>query len=634
MSKVKETTRKVKSKIDVIAKISKDPNQAGSNLYDKYLKDLSSTDELLGKKVGDFLDKRTSKKENKNDIFGQLINTASSFINDGGTSVTSEISGTLKLKNHSITAATKTLELGHDIVMNNVNKIFFAGDGICGANNVFTIDNLTVSPKEIDFLSILTINPDNGIGKIIYEDPNLISNKLKFDRELYSQFTGTGYTFESINGNPLFNINWDAGVQKYNVDGLTLNSTISNFITDYYSSIVFPDISHVIKTSMLLSIQGDGNETSSFNLSLDKAERLLQKLLAVCGTPTKRDELKNQTPIDLFDENDEDIEYYFNFDDVEGIDLDKEEERRRGVLKFKDCNNFEIPRNTTMIDDFIYFSLTEKINKLTDDTLNRVATDAFEQSDSSISLDNFKLSLFNDFILNVPKALVSSILTPKIFFPIIVTYKEIYSLTDINIYEFMKKLSKLFFAIIKDIFWKFIREFWKLLKPELIKFISNLVQNILRNMMKRYVTIVTSLISQLTKILQLGIDNCSDLFGTILETINIGLSASMPFTIPGILLGLSDHLPGYSTDRATLNITERMEAAGISLEPIYGESNKLIDLVKSIVDGHTDEEDTNGYVVVSNKEIIIPTPAGVPIIIPPGLLNSAGKHGVGSRKFI
>ena len=39
-----------------------------------------------------------------------------------------------------------------------------------------------------------------------------------------------------------------------------------------------------------------------------------------------QDKLKNQNAVDLFDENDEDIQLYFNFDDVEGIDLDDEDE--------------------------------------------------------------------------------------------------------------------------------------------------------------------------------------------------------------------------------------------------------------------------------------------------------------------
>ena len=135
---------------------------------------------------------------------------------------------------------------------------------------------------------------------------------------------------------------------------------------------------------------------------------------------------------------------------------------------------------------------------------------------------------------------------------------------------------------------------------------------------------LTSLIALLSRILQSNLNNCADLFNTILNTINGALSAKGGFNIPGLLLGFSDALPGYSQDRAFLNITERLEAAGIPTGPINGEPNDLLGAIKSMLDGQTEEMDTNSFIKVSNKEITIPTPVG-PLIIPPGILNSAGK---------
>jgi len=638
MSKVKDSTKKVKSKIDAIKKINDNPSVLTDSLYDKYLKDLPSTDELFGKKTDDFLKKRISKKQNHQNIFEQMIDLVDTFINKGDTnkpigefkrtnkSIENLKIGKQKIKKHALTAANRTLDNSKTIVLDNVSKIFFAGDGICGTNQTFVIDDITISPKEIDFLNILTMNPDNGIGKIVYEPLKTTTDKIKFDRELYKLFvpSETIYNFISLNNNSLFDIKFKSDTQKYVVSGLQYEA-FNTFFDEYYTSITFPDIEHIIKTSMLFTIQGDGSETTLFNKSLDKLERLLQKLMSVCGNQTKRDVLQNLNPIDLFDETDEDIEYYFNFDDVEGIDLDAEDARRRGVLKFRDCNNFEVPKNTTMIEDFIYFSEKDNIVTTLDNILNRVATDAYEKSDSTISLENFKLSMMNMFILNIPKAIISSILTPKIFLPIVIAYKAIKNIiTDIDIYDLMKKLSKLFYSIIKDLFWFFIREFWKLIKPELIKFLSILVAKIIKNKNKRYLVIVTALIALLTRILQNGIDNCADLFDAVLVTINAALSAPRPFNIPGILLGLSHYLPGYSEDRAILNIMERVEASGISLGPIYGEPNKLVDLIASIVKGNSEEMDSNSFIAVSNQEITIPTPVG-PITIPPGLLSSSGK---------
>jgi hypothetical protein len=57
---------------------------------------------------------------------------------------------------------------------------------------------------------------------------------------------------------------------------------------------------------------------------------------------------------------------------------------------------------------------------------------------------------------------------------------------------------------------------------------------------------------------------------------------------------------------------------------IYGDQNEYLTFAKSLIDGITEENDTNGFVKGSNKLTTIPTPVG-PIVIPPGIINIAGK---------
>jgi hypothetical protein len=155
--------------------------------------------------------------------------------------------------------------------------------------------------------------------------------------------------------------------------------------------------------------------------------------------------------------------------------------------------------------------------------------------------------------------------------------------------------------------------------------VSILVQKIIKNKYKRYLTIITALIALLKKILEQNIDNCYELFQTVLNTLNSSLSMKVPMNVPSILLTLSEGLPGFSQDRAYMNIMERLEASGIPTGPLYGESNDIGNLVKSIIDGHTEENDTNGFVKTTNSLPIISGNAGGPIVIPPGMLNIVGK---------
>jgi hypothetical protein len=641
MSKVKNTKNKLRSKIDAIKKINEDPQGAVDSLYDKYFSNVPTSEELYGNKLDDFLEKRRTKKDNKTNIFEDIMDLADAILSSNTKGKKNKLEGESevpteptkskpkkRLRLHAETAAQITLESSFGIILDNVKKHFFASDGICGTDQTITIDSLNLKPQEFDFLNVLTVDPSSATGRIVYE-PTASSLKAKVNTDLYASFGGTFFDMRNTAGDSLFEMVWDVSNQEWNLSGLATNVVdlkVEEFLNDYYSSIELPDIEHIIKTSMLMTIQS-GESNPLLEKGFNNVNRLLNKLMSVCGSSTNRNNLSNQTAVDLLDENDQDMELYFDFDDVEGIDLDDEDNRYRKVLKFTDCNNFESPVNTTMLEDFIYLGYRKNTDDLVDSTINRTAGDAYSQSNGSIPQEQFNLNLLNLYILNLPKALLMSAFSPKIFLPIIVMYKILKTGVNqvIDVVISMKNLSKLFVAIVKDLFWFFLREFWRLIKVDLLAFVMKLVTKIMKNKYKRYIVIITALIAILTQIVEEGIDNCFAIFTTILSTIQNALSSNPPFSIPGILLGLSDQLPGYSQDRAYLNIVERLENAGISTGPIFGEDNNLPLIIKSIIDGNAEEIDTNSFLKVTNKEIIIPSPVG-PIIIPPGILNSVGKQ--------
>ena len=143
---------------------------------------------------------------------------------------------------------------------------------------------------------------------------------------------------------------------------------------------------------------------------------------------------------------------------------------------------------------------------------------------------------------------------------------------------------------------------------------------------KRYAQIISSLISLLIKVLENGIDNCFDLFNAILNVIESALKGGSSSSIPPFLLSFADLLPGYSPDRAYMNVCERLQSAGIPLDPIFGESNDLPTIIKSIIDGHTEEEDANGFISGGNKFFTVPIPGlSGPAVFPPGIITINGK---------
>jgi hypothetical protein len=194
----------------------------------------------------------------------------------------------------------------------------------------------------------------------------------------------------------------------------------------------------------------------------------------------------------------------------------------------------------------------------------------------------------------------------------------------INVKILMRMLAKLFNTIISQLLWRFLREFWRLVKIDLIAYVIKIVKKILKNKFKRYLTILKSLIAFLLKILEQKIDNCYALFSAVISAITSALAANISLKVPGILLLLSERLPGYSQDRAFMNIMERVSASGVKTGPIFGETNNVGTLVKSIIDGHTEEMDQNSFVKIALKGGALPGPSGGAVIIP-GLISGVGK---------
>jgi hypothetical protein len=199
------------------------------------------------------------------------------------------------------------------------------------------------------------------------------------------------------------------------------------------------------------------------------------------------------------------------------------------------------------------------------------------------------------------------------------------ALAQLDVKALMRKLSKLFNEIIKQLFWKFIQEFWKLIKIDLIAFLQKLVKKILKNKYKRYITIIKSLINILNKLKTADIDNCADLFGIIISTVNEALAGKGGFNVSNLLLLFADKSAGFSQDRALLNVTERLEKMGIPTGPLFGDANDLVGAFKSLIDGVQEERDANSYGKGTNSLPIITGNVGGPITILPGQITLVTK---------
>ena len=631
MSKIKNLQNKIKSNIEAVKKINDqkkdkigEAKKMASDNFDNFLKDLPTTDKLFGKKLSDYANNKKNNKQQKNKIFEDLLDIVEGFV---GVNTVVESSDLLtnkqKLKNITLKSIDHTLKQSQNTISNNVKKTFFAGGGICGGNPLMPLDTVQLKPEEFDFMNVLTVDPDSNSGKIVYEGED--KGFVQMNKKLYDSFNTGAQSFDMKDGNTLFDMSWSEANQEYtfsNLKGSTDN--IEEWVTSYYSNIEFLDISGVTKNAMLMTLKGDGNEPPLFDKGWNDLNRLMAKLCATCGNPNTG---LNPSTASQFNENDEDIESYFDFDSTEGIDVDEEAARYNKVLKFKDCNNYEVKINPQHFEDFVYMAQKKNINDAINDALLHSAGEAYEKSGQSQPLDNFHISIMNSFIANLPNALMGAVLSPKYILPISLILKAVTSTTE-TVKTLMKKLSKLFTQIIKDLYWIFIEKFWSLVKVELIALLSKTAAKILKNKYADYTMIISILISLLSDLLENSIDNCDGLYTIISNTIDAALSAKGGTPgIPGLLLSFADLKGGYSTDTAYMDAMQRMEGIGVNTGTINGESNKLHDIVKGVLDGQWFTQKKSGYSEGSNQYVILPPPIpNVPMIIPPGMLRIVSQQ--------
>ena len=80
MSKLRNTKNSLTSLIEGIKKINDDPKGFSSSFEHKYIKNIPSTNDFVGKKLDNLKEKKNQKKENKKDIFNEILEIVEQFL--------------------------------------------------------------------------------------------------------------------------------------------------------------------------------------------------------------------------------------------------------------------------------------------------------------------------------------------------------------------------------------------------------------------------------------------------------------------------------------------------------------------------------------------------------------------------
>jgi hypothetical protein len=92
---------------------------------------------------------------------------------------------------------------------------------------------------------------------------------------------------------------------------------------------------------------------------------------------------------------------------------------------------------------------------------------------------------------------------------------------------------------------------------------------------------------------------CKSLLDEITLLLTLINSAGPRRLIPLPLLALADLLPGFSPTRAAINAIESLQKKGIPTGPLPdGTANKMVQFMKSIIEGMDAEQTQNGKVEI------------------------------------
>lgn len=431
-------------------------------------------------------------------------------------------------------------------------------------------------------------------------------------------------------------------LDRENANG-TKRNTVGDFIIDYYKTIKIVD-PVTITAQVIKYLLGAANVSTSFG-SLEqqsKFEILIQRILGLCFDRREEIDVSGVSKIAELDGVDES---FFEFNE---IDLRKINQKisniQNGIVEFIDCNNIKLPFDPTFLNQqLVTFrdNLSENSDSENVDEMSKIFDDILQdkawQDASNTGLD-ISGSFNKNIIKGLPLAVASGVLTPKVLFPIFVLLSVVQNAsgttlnqvitsantavssasTDVNqvitnsnqansivvdSVDFIKKFRSFTIEVVSLIGAIFVKELFETLKRDLITLLSVVIKDINKATRDKYKRQIIKLIDifEILGTLALTLQEarkCKNLLNSIKRIMDLILSkAGFTPKIPPPLLLLADALPGYSSERATINVIEYMQKNGLETGPLPdGTPNQMVPFVSSILKGNDKESSENSKI--------------------------------------
>lgn len=529
--------------------------------------------------------KQRLQSEIKN-LYDELIDLVKSTLPSKPTSNSSTINFLVK---QVLTASQNTKSRISEVVVEESLKVagcseeqtFVGNDDNSGPNKIY------VRLNQIDLFKLLKKDPTEGYNKILYEkeDPVIGSLPFAMDKELYNRLQNEGVSLSDEFGSDYIGASgrqiMDIKYVTQNSDGefgdfyeITLRNRpnlnrVSDFLIDYYKSIdmlSFDNLSVKIMNSITEFIDISGGLSTSEKEEQSKFEKVIQRILGLCFDSNREIDVSGTAKLSEMDTLDE------SFFEMTSADLRNIENQINnmvlGVTEFEDCGNVKLPVNTQAI--------YEDINEIRELPENQ-KVDAFIEKIEKLSKDenwksqlpdgiNLDVAIKDGLLKIVPRAVVMSILSPKVLLGLMIILKSLGS-TVINEIEdfatFMKNMKTYLVNMASRIASIFIEELFKLLKKNIRRLVETLMVEIVKESKNAQLRVITGIVYVLLQLASAVVDwrQCKSVVDEILNLLNLALpGGSRP---PTFALAAAGLLPGSSPTRAQAKTNENLQQLGL-----------------------------------------------------------------------
>lgn len=509
-----------------------------------------------------------------------------------------------------------------------------------------------VKVQNCDLTELLKLDPNDTVGRILYErrPVEIQSSPFSMNRELY-QLIQTGQPYSQLHGTlykggsgqPLFDIQYVKTGYQTVLDNVTQTVTtipvqgdffkitianrvfggnqIKSFIRDYYSTIDVFEFSQIIARiydSILncVKIQADfgiqkTKDATTFDL-------YIQRIFGLCFDTDQEISVSGIAKLGELDGPINDA-----FFDLTPIDLRNIENTvtnvQKKVVQFVECNNVDIPVNTTSI-----FEALENLTKVDGEEADKQAgnlTNLIKNDPKFKGLSffgNLDVAIDTDFIKKIINGLVSALFSPKAILGLLMALKivgENFFNFVRNLTEFMKTFSTFVGNVISKIGALLVEEIVSIIKENLFNILQVIIVDIERETADKRIIIVLKLIQLLEAVGSFVKDwrKCKSVVDDLLKFITIALTGFGFQGLPLPLIFASALMPGISTARANIKMIENLQKMGTPTGALpSGAPNMHVLSQMSQNKGLFDE-------FIENNKVQV----GVPPLIATGLIVSA-----------